>query len=65
MSTTFSARFTVSGKNAHEELDAVVRTLCAIAGQLDHDHSNYAGAVVACVPVHDSGGQRIGDWRLD
>jgi hypothetical protein len=61
--TTFTASFTVTGKNAHEELNEIARILAAIADQFDLDHSRYAGATTTDI-VYDIDRNEIGLWKL-
>lgn len=63
MSTTFTATFTISDKNSHEELGEVARILEVIA-QGFNLRNDYAGRNVA-EPVHDIRGTFVGFWRLE
>lgn len=63
MSTTFTATFTISDKNSHEELGEVARILEAITQGFDQ-RNHYAGRNVA-EPVHNIRGAIVGFWRLE
>jgi hypothetical protein len=63
-STTFRTEFTISGGNAHDQLNEVARILQAIADQLDYGHDSYAGVAQVVQTVHDINGQVAGGWSL-